>query len=168
MPNARPDETPPPSQALYAAVRFGQRLQRLVDVVHPEERQRYTDGEIAAYVGVTPQYVNKLRRGKSVPTLDKAVRLAEFFRIESSDYFMKADGDPAVRAVERRLQALENARDDRPAAERHSAGTGADEDDIWRKLQQEHGVMEIAMRAEKLSPEARKAVLAIVDQILNE
>lgn len=139
-----------PSSATDTAQLFGRRLQRLVDVVYPEGRQRYTDAEIAAHVGVTAQYISKLRSGKSVPSVEKAQSLADFFAVEHVDYFLKGDDDPVVLAVERRLDAQGEPRTD---------------DQLWDELRKDHGVKEIAMRAGQLSPEARAAVLGIVNQL---
>jgi transcriptional regulator with XRE-family HTH domain len=241
MPNPRPEPTSLPSQGTDTARLFGRRLQRLVDVVYPHHRQRHTDAEIAAHVGVTAQYISKLRNGKSVPSVEKAQSLAEFFGVEQVDYFLKPDDDAVVIVVERRLRSMEDLRTGTgtsqapegvhssagffPAASSGSgpgsagpgsdavsdasstvaadadlgsgAGSGTDsgvepgvepgidsgvdsdgradtaaareqpgpDDSLWHELQMEHGVKEIAMRAGQLSPEARAAVLGIVNQL---
>ncbi|MET9295322.1 helix-turn-helix transcriptional regulator [Streptomyces sp. NPDC003077] len=172
MTNYPSGPTPSASHGPDTAKLFGRRLQRLIDVVRPEGRQRYTDAQIAAYVGVSAQYIHKLRHGKSVPSVEKAQSLAELFAVEHVDYFLKPDHDPSVRAVERRLRALEEGRVGRESVGRTGAdegrapgaAPGADEE-LWRRLREEHGVREIAMRAGQLSPEARFAVLGIVNQL---
>ncbi|QHC22087.1 helix-turn-helix domain-containing protein [Streptomyces sp. GS7] len=168
MTNHRQESTASPNQGADTAQLFGRRLQRLVDTARPKGRQRYTDAEVAAHVGVSPQYIRKLRNGKSVPSVEKAQSLAELFEVEHVDYFLKPDDDPAVLAVERRLRMLEDgcvdAKPATDAAEAQPEEMNADAD-LWRRLQEEHGVKEIAMRAGQLSPEARAAVLGVVDQL---
>ncbi|MGK5630985.1 helix-turn-helix domain-containing protein [Streptomyces sp. URMC 123] len=153
-----------------AAALFGQRLQRLVDLVLPDGRRRYTDAEIAAYVGVTAQYVSKLRKGRSIPNAQKALRLAEFFEINGIEYFLRPDEHPSVRAVERRLRSLQARRAGAPPAREQAGRSGGerepDADALWAKLQADHRVEQICMRAKRLTPEGQAAVLAIVDQIL--
>ncbi|MFG2227695.1 helix-turn-helix domain-containing protein [Streptomyces sp. NPDC048644] len=168
MTNRRQEPTAPHVQGTDIAKLFGRRLQRLVDVVCPEGRQRYTDAEVAAHVGVSAQYIRKLRKGTSVPSVEKAQSLAEFFEVEHVDYFLKPDDDPAVLRVENRLQSLENGFADRKPDTDAEAAPPEDMNtdvDLWHRLQEEHGVKEIAMRAGELSPEARTAVLDIVNQL---
>ncbi|MGW7574698.1 helix-turn-helix domain-containing protein [Streptomyces sp. NPDC054765] len=168
MTNHRPKSAASPAQGTDTAKLFGRRLQRLVDLVHPEGRQCYTDSEIAAQVGVSAQYIRKLRNGKSVPSVEKAQSLAELFAVEHVDYFLKPDDDPSVLTVEHRLGTLEDGRAERkPATDAVAARPemmNADTE-LWRRLQEEHGVKEIAMRAGQLSPEARMAVLGVVNQL---
>ncbi|WP_329182010.1 helix-turn-helix domain-containing protein (plasmid) [Streptomyces decoyicus] len=168
MANHRQESTASPAQGTDTARVFGRRLQRLVETVRPEGRQRYTDAEIAVHVGVSPQYIRKLRNGKSVPSVEKAQSLAEFFEVEHVDYFLKPDDDPAVLTVEDRVRTLEGGCVDRKPATDAVAAPPEDmntDATLWNRLQEEHGVKEIAMRAGELSPEARVAVLGIVNQL---
>ncbi|MFD5696483.1 helix-turn-helix transcriptional regulator [Streptomyces lasiicapitis] len=163
--SSRTGSTPDSSDA--DAIRFGIRLQRLISVGYPEGTKRYTDVEIAASVGVSAQYVANLRNGKSLPRLEKAVRLAAFFRLDSWDYFVKPDDDPVVLAVERRVRALNAQRSGQPpaAAEAAEADT-LDVAELWTHLKNNRDVQRIASRATQLTPEGLAAVLGVVDQIL--
>lgn len=115
MPLYRPKAPRRPLQSADAACLFGRRLQRLVEAAHLEGKARFTDTEIAAYVGVSGQYIRNLRGGKSMPSVEKAQRLAEFFGVDHADYFLKPDDDPAVVATERRLRSHKDARPEETA-----------------------------------------------------
>ncbi|WP_406510966.1 helix-turn-helix domain-containing protein [Streptomyces sp. NBC_00212] len=162
MPLYRPKAPRRPLQSADAACLFGRRLQRLVEAAHLEGKARFTDTEIAAYVGVSGQYIRNLRGGKSMPSVEKAQRLAEFFGVDHADYFLKPDDDPAVVATERRLRSHKDAR---PEGDRAlEEDTAAQE--RWLQVREDHGVREIALRAGQLSPEARSAVLGIVEELI--
>ncbi|MCD9145988.1 helix-turn-helix domain-containing protein [Streptomyces albireticuli] len=166
----RPDEAAPGAPAPTAAALLGRRLQRLIDTGYPTGERRYTDVEIAEHVRVSSQYISNLRKGKSVPTLEKAVRLADFFDIPSSDYFLRPAGDPAVHEVERTLRALETGDHHLPTAPgRRTAPPAPDRDNPATRMDElmvKHRVKELALRANELSDEGLTAVLGIVDQIL--
>lgn len=162
----RSEGATPSQQSNGTAALFGRRLQRLIDAIGTRGADAFSDARIAAHVGVTSQYVRNLRHGKSVPSVEKAQRLAELFGVEHADYFLKPDNDPYVLSVEKRFFVGEGD----PA----SRVTAAEEDEyrtegaLWGQLQDEYGVKEIAMRADQLSPEARIAVLEVVDQLLRD
>ncbi|MFD3515807.1 helix-turn-helix domain-containing protein [Streptomyces sp. NPDC058657] len=154
----RPKAPRRPLPSTDAACLFGRRLQRLVEAARLEDKGRFTDTEIAAYVGVSGQYIRNLRSGKSMPSVEKAQRLAEFFGVDHADYFLKPDDDPAVLATERRLRTFEGAQ---------TTGDSAPVDEErWLHLREGHGVQQIALRAGQLSPEARSAVLGIVEDLI--
>ncbi|GAA2330942.1 MULTISPECIES: helix-turn-helix domain-containing protein [Streptomyces] len=158
MPLNRPKARTRPLQSTDAACLFGRRLQRLIEAARLEGSDRFTDTDIAEYVGVSGQYIRNLRSGKSMPSVAKAQRLAEFFGVNHADYFLKPDDDPSVLAAERRLrtsEGVQTARDSKPVDEQR-----------WRRLCEDHGVQEIALRAGQLSPEARSAVLGIVEDLI--
>ncbi|MFE0099840.1 helix-turn-helix domain-containing protein [Streptomyces sp. NPDC059009] len=149
------------------AVRFGARLQRLIDVGYPEGDRRYTDAEIATSVGVSAQYIANLRHAKSLPRLEKAVKLAAFFGLDSWDYFVKPDDDPAVLAVDRRARTLDAQRRGQHVPASDDAGHETpDIAELWTHLKNNRDVQRIASRATQLSPEGLAAVLGVVDQIL--
>ncbi len=154
----------PSQQNSVTAALFGRRLQRLIDAAGARGSSSFSDARIATHVGVTGQYIRNLRRGKSVPSVEKAQKLAELFGVEHADYFLRPDDDPHVLEVERRFSASEDitASSASPAEGDECVTEGA----LWRQLQEEHGVKEIAMRAGQLSPEARSAVLGVVEQLL--
>ncbi|KWT63385.1 hypothetical protein ADL21_02935 [Streptomyces albus subsp. albus] len=164
MSQHRPEAATPSQQSSATAALFGRRLQRLIDAASARGARGFSDARIAAYVGVTGQYVRNLRRGKSVPSVEKAQKLAELFGVEHADYFLRPDDDPQVLEVERRFSASGGA-----TVSSASPAEGEEpltEDALWGQLRDEHGVQEIAMRAGQLSPEARIAVLGVVEQLL--
>ena len=60
-------------------------MKNLIQLVEKElAKKRTTVEEFASSVGITRQYLNKILRGKSAPTLPVAARLAEIcgFKIE--------------------------------------------------------------------------------------
>ncbi|KUJ64507.1 hypothetical protein ACZ90_58175 [Streptomyces albus subsp. albus] len=104
---------------------FARRFRRLIDVLYPDALGRpYTDTEIAKHSGLSNQYVGKLRKGKSVPSLANAVRLARLFGV-STDYFLNPPEHPVVRSVERDLRRIENHRAGRARRAGHRAGGAA-------------------------------------------
>ncbi|MFC0602888.1 helix-turn-helix domain-containing protein [Streptomyces palmae] len=104
------DSTPSTVRGDRDAELFGRRFRRLIGVIYPDSLGRpYTDTEIAKHSGLSNQYIGKLRKGGSVPSLANAGRLARLFGV-STDYFLNAPDHPAVRSVERNLQAIENHR----------------------------------------------------------
>ncbi|MEV0318141.1 helix-turn-helix domain-containing protein [Streptomyces sp. NPDC050658] len=165
MPTPNPDVPappfPPPGQD---AVLFGRRFTRLISVIYPTALGRpYTDTEIAKHVGLSNQYVGKLRKGQSVPTLSNAGRLAKLFGV-STDYFLNSPEHPAVRSVERNLRMIENHRAGRAQRVGHrTAGGAMDADDIALLSDQE--VRQIAEGAADLPPTMRDSVSVVIDQL---
>ncbi|MFD0386288.1 hypothetical protein ACFQ2B_39410 [Streptomyces stramineus] len=79
----------PRALASAAAVLQGCRLQRLLSTGYPTGRRRYLDAEIADHFGVSGQYISNRRKGRSVPALEKAVRLASFQFLEQDAAIMR-------------------------------------------------------------------------------
>lgn len=158
----RSNTTGPPSLEPGSAALFGTRLQRLADTT-----EHYSDAEIAMHVGVTTNYIAKLRAGRSMPSFEKGRAIAAFFNVHV-DYLLQPDDHLAVQQVEQRLQEL---------VQRHGGSSATtqpvtpapegDDETLWQQLQEVHGVREIAMRAGQLSPGARASVLDIVNRILS-
>ncbi|MCC2280854.1 helix-turn-helix domain-containing protein [Streptomyces sp. ET3-23] len=157
----RSNTTGPSSLERGSAALFGTRLQRLADTT-----EHYSDAEIAMHVGVTTNYIAKLRAGRSMPSFEKGRAIAAFFNVHV-DYLLQPDDHPAVQQVEQRLQELVHRRSGSSATNPAvSPAPGDDDETLWQQLQEVHGVREIAMRAGQLSPGARAAVLDIVNRIL--
>ncbi|MFH8349536.1 helix-turn-helix domain-containing protein [Streptomyces sp. NPDC018045] len=154
-----PSPSPPcgePDAALFA-----QRLRRLIDVIYPAAQGRpYTDIEIGRHTGLSNQYVGKLRKGQSVPSLVNAGRLARLFGV-STDYFLNPPDHPAVRSVERNLRMIETHRAGTPQQVAHrSAGGAAD-----AGLLDDEEVRQIAEGAAELPPAMRGPVRAVIEQL---
>ncbi|MEU5001553.1 helix-turn-helix transcriptional regulator [Streptomyces sp. NPDC021622] len=160
-PDTSTSSIPPPVQD---AVLFGVRFSRLIGVVYPTALGRpYTDTEIAKRAGLSNQYVGKLRKGQSVPSLSNAGRLAKLFGV-STDYFLNSPDHPAVRSVERNLRMIERHRAGKAQRVGHrSAGGAADADDI--ALLSDDEVRQIAEGAAELPPTMRDSVSAVIDQL---
>ncbi|MFI6055868.1 helix-turn-helix domain-containing protein [Streptomyces violascens] len=123
----------------------------------------YTDTEIAKHCGLSNQYIGKLRKGHSVPSLANAGRLAKLFGV-STDYFLNAPDHPVVRAVERNLRMIENHRAGKAQRVQHrAAGTGVEAGDVT--LLDDEEVRQIAEGAAELPPTMRGPVSAVIDQL---
>ena len=152
------------------AALFARRLQRLIAVIYPAARGRpYTDTEIAKHTGLSNQYIGKLRKGQSVPSLANASRLATLFGV-STDYFLNAAEHPVVRSVERNLRMIEDHRAGRPQRVEHrSAGGTACADHAGpathADLLADEEVRQIAEGAAELPPAMRGPVRAVIDQL---
>ena len=68
-------------------------LRRLMDK-HPQTKKKTTHKELAEYIGVRQQTVSQYISGKSVPTANKCLSIADFFGV-SADYLLIGyeDGD---------------------------------------------------------------------------
>lgn len=154
--------SPPPGE--QDAALFAQRFRRLIDVVYPASLGRpYTDTEIARQTGLSNQYVGKLRKGQSVPSLANAGRLAKLFGV-STDYFLNASDHPTVRSVERNLRMIEDHRAGRAQRVEHrAAGRPAEAEDA--ALLDDEEVRQIAEGAAELPPAMRGPVRAVIDQL---
>ncbi|WP_049714226.1 helix-turn-helix domain-containing protein [Streptomyces caatingaensis] len=155
--------SPPPGER--DAALFAQRFRRLIDVVYPASLGRpYTDTEIARQTGLSNQYVGKLRKGQSVPSLANAGRLAKLFGV-STDYFLNASDHPTVRSVERNLRMIEDHRAGRAQRVEHrAAGREAGGEDAVDLLDDDE-VRQIAEGAAELPPAMRGPVRAVIDQL---
>ncbi|WP_078870990.1 helix-turn-helix domain-containing protein [Streptomyces caatingaensis] len=165
MSTPKPDASaPPPPLGEQDAALFAQRLRRLIDVVYPAALGRpYMDTEIAKRTGLSNQYVGKLRKGQSVPSLANAGRLAKLFGV-STDYFLNAPDHPAVRSVERNLRMIENHRAGRAQrVEYRAAGHSVEAEDA--ALLDDDEVRQIAEGAAELPPTMRGPVRAVIDQL---
>lgn len=153
--------SPPPGE--QGAALFAQRFRRLIDVVYPASLGRpYTDTEIARQTGLSNQYVGKLRKGQSVPSLANAGHLAKLFGV-STDYFLNASDHPTVQSVERNLRMIEDHRAGRAQRVEHrAAGRAAGAEDA---LLDDEEVRQIAEGAADLPPAMRGPVRAVIDQL---
>ncbi|MEV5599488.1 helix-turn-helix transcriptional regulator [Streptomyces sp. NPDC052496] len=141
--------TPEPAAELFA-----RRLRRLIEVSFPAAQGRpYTDIEIGRHTGLSNQYVGKLRKGQSVPSLVNAGRLARLFGV-STDYFLSPPDHPAVRSVERDLRMVEARRAAGGAVDARNAGLLDDEE-----------VRRIAEGAAELPPAMRGPVRVVIEQL---
>ncbi|MEV0125832.1 helix-turn-helix transcriptional regulator [Streptomyces sp. NPDC050703] len=156
-----PDPGTPPSSTSSGqeAALFGERFRRLIEVVYPAALGRpYTDTEIAKHTGLSNQYVGKLRKGQSVPSLANAGRMAKLFGV-STDYFLNPPEHSAVQAVERNLRMIENHRAGRAQRVGHrSAGVDAE-------LLSDEEVRHIAEGAAELPSSMRGSVTTVIDQL---
>ncbi|MFD7663724.1 helix-turn-helix domain-containing protein [Streptomyces sp. NPDC059788] len=165
MPTPEPDvPSPLPPHGEPDAALFAQRLRRLIDVIYPAAQGRpYTDIEIGRHTGLSNQYVGKLRKGLSVPSLVNAGRLARLFGV-STDYFLNPPDHPAVRSVERNLRMIETHRAGRPQQVAHRAAGGA-ADTGHAGLLDDEEVRQIAEGAAELPPAMRGPVRAVIEQL---
>ncbi|MEV6686377.1 helix-turn-helix transcriptional regulator [Streptomyces sp. NPDC051130] len=148
----------------------------MIELRYPDGGPRYTDVEVAEGAGISPQYVRNLRNGKSVPGLAPAMRLAAFFTLANVDYFVMHDSHASVTAVEQRLAELERAKETgqamplpRPCAAAAEPDVEAEVEELMRRLQGNHEVLDISHRSARLSPEgkaAATALLGLVERIL--
>ncbi|KAA2255217.1 helix-turn-helix transcriptional regulator [Solihabitans fulvus] len=121
---------------------LAQKLDHLLDVVHPADRGPYTYEEVAAAIRtkggptISAAYVWQLRKGlRDNPTKNHLEALAGFFGVPVAYFF---DDDQAKR-VDEEIEFLQAMRD----AE----------------------VRDVALRTMQLSPEARRSVAAIINEL---
>ncbi|MGW5445352.1 helix-turn-helix domain-containing protein [Streptomyces asiaticus] len=125
---------------------FSERLNRLFEVVHPQDRGPYSNQEVAKLLHerggptLSHVYLWQLRTGRrDNPTRRHLEALAEFFGVPVAYFF-----------------------DDGIAVQVESTFA------LWQGLKNNQQVQKIAMRAVHLSPEGQAAVLGVVEQILGE
>lgn len=75
---------------------FAQRLRNLKD------KHRATQQSLADYLGVTHQTIGLYICGKSVPSYEKLVKIAEFFEVDVS-YLLGATDDPTPKGCEYKI-----------------------------------------------------------------
>lgn len=75
---------------------FAQRLRSLMDK-HGAIRQALAD-----YLGVSRQMVSSYICGKSVPSYDRLVKVAEFFEINAA-YLLGATDDPTLKGIDHKI-----------------------------------------------------------------
>jgi ESX-1-secreted protein regulator len=115
---------------------FAGRLNHLATQVHPHDRGPYTNEEIAAATGVSPQAVRYWRQGKRVdPKMGNLQRLADLFGVPVAYFF----DDQVAAKLNAELGMLLAMRD--------------------------QGVRQIALRAAGLSRESQRAIVEVVRQI---
>ncbi|MFF9074580.1 helix-turn-helix domain-containing protein [Streptomyces sp. NPDC014872] len=84
---------------------FSERLQHLVPTKLREDGKRYTQGQIAEYVGVTVATIQNLLRGTRKPGLDVASKLETFFDVPAGR--LSRDGsDALVSALDRTVEGV--------------------------------------------------------------
>ncbi|MCX4682131.1 helix-turn-helix domain-containing protein [Streptomyces sp. NBC_01433] len=84
---------------------FSERLQYLLPTKLREDGKRYTQGQIADYVGVTVATIQNLLRGTRKPGLDVASKLETFFDVPAGR--LSRDGsDALVSALDRTVEGV--------------------------------------------------------------
>lgn len=156
-----PEHAPVSAASPDAATRFGMRLTRLIEQIYPPDKGGpYTNTEIATATGLTSQYIGKLRRGQAVPSVDKAVALADLFRVRV-DYFVRPAEHSTVQAIEHDLGRLALQRAGKPQKTWHR-GACADADE---QLLTDDEVRGIAEGTAELPRDLRGPVHSLVDAL---
>jgi transcriptional regulator with XRE-family HTH domain len=92
---------------------FAARFRLVISAVYPKELGRpWRDSEIAEGTGLSGTYIGNLRKGTQKPSLENAVKIANFFGIPLA-YF--CDSAPAVEQDLRKIEALRDSRVERIA-----------------------------------------------------